>query len=206
MFEVEHVTCLSAAPLRVWTALSDLAGFARWHPFIRLSGAAVEGGAIGYTFNTTFLRKAMTAPATITQCRKPEEIGWKTGMPGLLMFEEAFRIDAITSGTQMRHSTRCWGPFSRVATSKLKGGSWRVWKRPTGHLSAIFGRVRPWVGGSRVLIAALPSERRTRCSVRRNAEVRCETGSLLTDIAPGARLVCRGCEWMLQSGAIGQSA
>ncbi len=121
MFEVEHVTCLSAAPLRVWTALSDLAGFARWHPFIRLSGAAVEGGAIGYTFNTTFLRKAMTAPATITHCRKPEEIGWKTGMPGLLMFEEAFRIDAITSGTQMRHSTRCWGPFSRVATSKLKG-------------------------------------------------------------------------------------
>ena len=121
MFEVKHVTRLSTSPLRVWTALSDLAGFARWHPFIRLSGAAVEGGAIGYTFNTTFLRKAMTAPATITRFRKPEEIGWKAGMPGLLMFEETYQIDAITSGTQMRHSTRCWGPFSRVASDKLNG-------------------------------------------------------------------------------------
>ncbi len=121
MFEVEHVTRLSTSPLRVWTALSDLAGFVRWHPFIRLSGAAVEGAAIGYTFNTTFLRKPMTAPATITRCLKPEVIGWKTGMPGLLMFEEAYRIDAIASGTQMNHSTRCWSPFSRVASGKLKG-------------------------------------------------------------------------------------
>lgn len=120
MFEVEHVTRLSISPLRVWTALSDLIGFVRWHPFIRLSGVAVEGGAIGYTFNTTFLRKPMTAPATITRCRKPDEIAWKTGMPGLLMFEEVYQIDTIASGTQMRHSTRCWGPFSRVASSKLQ--------------------------------------------------------------------------------------
>lgn len=98
-----------------------LGGFRALAPLQRLSGAAVEGGAIGYTFNTTFLRKAMTAPATITRCLKPEEIGWKTGMPGLLMFEEAYRIDTLASGTQMRHSTRCWGPFSRVASTKLKG-------------------------------------------------------------------------------------
>lgn len=121
MFEVENVTCLSTSPLRVWTAVSDLDGFARWHPFIRLSGVASEGGAIGYTFNTTFLRKALTAPATITRFRKPAEIGWKTGLRGLLLFEEAYQIDAISSGTGVRHTTRCWGLVSILAARKMKG-------------------------------------------------------------------------------------
>lgn len=40
MFEVEPFTRLSTSPLRVWTALSDLAGFVHWHPFIRLSAPA----------------------------------------------------------------------------------------------------------------------------------------------------------------------
>ena len=121
MFEVAHVTCLKTSPLRVWTALADLAGFARWHPFIRLAGVASEGAAIGYTCNTTFLRKAMTAPARITRFRKPAEIGWKTGMPGLLMLEEAYQIDATSSGTQMRHTTRCWGLVSILAAPKMNG-------------------------------------------------------------------------------------
>lgn len=121
MFEVEHVTRLSTSPLRVWAAVSDLDGFARWHPYIRLSGVASEGAEIGYTFSTTFLRKAMTAPATITRFRKPVEIGWKTGMPGLLMFEEAYQIDAISSGTAVRHTTRCWGLVSMLAARKIEG-------------------------------------------------------------------------------------
>ncbi len=121
MFEVEHVTCLSTSPLRVWTAVSDLGSFARWHPFIRLSGVASEGAKIGYTFTTTFLRKPLTAPATITRFRKPSEIGWKTGMRGLLMFEEAYQIDAISSRTEVRHTTRCWGLVSILAARKMKG-------------------------------------------------------------------------------------
>lgn len=121
MFEVEHVMCLSTSPLRVWTAVSDLGGFARWHPFIRLSGVASEGSAIGYTFYTNFLRKPLTAPATITRFRKPAEIGWKTGLRGLLMLEEAYQIDEISSGTEIRHTTRCWGLVSILAARKMKG-------------------------------------------------------------------------------------
>ncbi|WP_380871926.1 hypothetical protein ACFB49_28850 [Sphingomonas sp. DBB INV C78] len=121
MFEVERVTCLSTSPLRVWTAVSDLGGFARWHPFIRLSGVAAEGSAIGYTFTTTFMRKPLTAPATITRLRKPAEIGWKTGLRGLFMLEEAYQIDATSSGAQVRHTTRCWGLVSILAARKMKG-------------------------------------------------------------------------------------
>lgn len=121
MFEVEHVTRLSTSPLRVWTAVSDLDGFARWHPFIRLSGVASEGAEIGYTFSTTFLRKAMIAPATITRFRKPVEIGWKTGVLGLFLLEEAYQIDAISSGTEVRHTTRCWTLVSILAARKMKG-------------------------------------------------------------------------------------
>lgn len=121
MFEVEHVMRLSTSPLRVWTAVSDLGGFAKWHPFIRLSGVASEGAKIGYTFTSAFLRKPLTAPATITHFRKPLAIAWKTGMPGLLMLEEAYQIDAISSGTEIRHTTRCWGFVSLLAARKIAG-------------------------------------------------------------------------------------
>ncbi|MFA6115512.1 MAG: SRPBCC family protein [Sphingomonas sp.] len=121
MFEVEHVTCLSTSPLRVWTAVSDLGGFARWHPFIRLSGVASEGSAVGYTYYTTWLRKPLTAPATITRFRKPAAISWKTGLRGLMMLEETYRIDAVSSGTEIRHTTRCWGLVSILAARKMKG-------------------------------------------------------------------------------------
>lgn len=122
MFEVENQTSsLRTSPLRVWTVLADLQGFERWHPFIRLSGVASEGAAIGYTFNSIFLRKALTAPATITRFRKPAEIGWKTGMPGLYMFEETYQIDVIASGSEIRHATRCWGLVSILAARKMQG-------------------------------------------------------------------------------------
>lgn len=37
------------------------------------------------------------------------------------MLEEVDQIDAISSGTQMRHTTRCWGLVSILATLKMKG-------------------------------------------------------------------------------------
>src|SRR3546814_15572709 len=96
--------------------------------FIRLSGVASEGAAIGYTFNTTFLRKAMTAPARITRFRKPAEIGWKTGMPGLLMPEEDYKNDPTTPeerrvGKECVRTGNAGGERKTEKDTEIRGGA-----------------------------------------------------------------------------------
>lgn len=114
MWEVERSIVTQAAPLRVWTALADFDGYKRWHPFIRLAGAGSEGAKLDYTFFTTWTRKSLTAPATLTRFRKPQTIGWLAGLRGILLIEEVYEINVVPAGTEVRHRMTWRGLLGRM--------------------------------------------------------------------------------------------
>jgi hypothetical protein len=114
MWEVERSILIKAPPLRVWTALADFDGFKRWHPFIRLAGAGVEGAKLDYTFFTSWTRKPLTARATLTRFRKPETIGWLAGLRGILLIEEIYEIGVVSAGTEVRHRMLWRGLLGRM--------------------------------------------------------------------------------------------
>lgn len=109
---LDHVTILKTSPLRVWTVLTDFAGHAQWKPFIQLAGAAVVGGDATYTFRISGLGKAVTSSADIIRVEKPFAFAWTAGVAKLLLFEEAYELEAVPEGTRLRHSLRFSGIFA----------------------------------------------------------------------------------------------
>jgi hypothetical protein len=113
MSTIDNVTTLNASPLRVWTVLTDFAGHSQWKPFIQLSGDAVCDGDANYTFRIGGLDKPVTAKADIIRAEKPLAFAWTAGVAGLLLFEEAYRLESDPIGTRLRHSLRFSGVFGR---------------------------------------------------------------------------------------------
>jgi hypothetical protein len=108
---IENVTSLKASPLRIWSVLTDFAGHARWKPFIKLSGAAAQGGEAAYIFRIDKLDKEITAKADITCIDKPRMFAWIAGVPKLLLFEENYLLEMEATGTCVRQSLHLSGLF-----------------------------------------------------------------------------------------------
>lgn len=125
---VDHIMILQASPLRVWSVLTDFAGHRYWKPFIQLEGDAVEGGDARYSFRVGGLGKTITAAADITCVNKPSAFAWSTGVAKLLLFEEAYELEPIPTGTRLRHSMSFTG---------LLGGPWLALRRRTLEASLV---------------------------------------------------------------------
>ena len=109
MSVIENVISLKASPLRIWSVLTDFPAHSRWNPFIRLSGAAVQGGEAAYIFRIGRLDKELTAKANIIRADKPRMFTWTAGVPKLPMFEENYTLESEATGTRVRHSLRFSG-------------------------------------------------------------------------------------------------
>lgn len=114
MIEVDNRTVIAASPLRIWTALASINDFARWHPFIRLSGEPAIGAKIGYTFTPVGMKRMMTASATMTLFEKPVRIGWRAGLRGLMTTEELYELSPVSGGTELRHRSSYRGLLAPV--------------------------------------------------------------------------------------------
>lgn len=96
----------------VWSALTDLGGYHHWNPRIRLSGTASLGAVIEYSMVVNRLGKTLAATANIVTYDKPVEFAWTTGVNGVLLFEDAYKIAADPAGTHLLHELRFSGAFA----------------------------------------------------------------------------------------------
>lgn len=117
---VDHVAIVAASPLRVWSVLTDFAGHESWKPFIQLAGEAIESGEATYSFRIGGLEKPMTSEATIIRFEKPVVFAWTAGVAKMLLFEERYELADDPGGTQVRHSVRFSGLFSRPLMALMR--------------------------------------------------------------------------------------
>ena len=97
---------IAAAPARVWTVLTDLAGWSRWNPFIRAIGGDLMPGAR----LTTQMHPSGGRPMSfrpIVDAVVPEvSFGWRGRLlfPGLFDGHHTFRLAPIAGGTHLIHA------------------------------------------------------------------------------------------------------
>lgn len=125
MFELEHVTRVAAAPLRVWLALVDFPGHARWKP-IALTGAPEPDGAIEYRFRMVAMNRTMSSSGRIVRFDKPAAFAWQTGLGGVFQFQEAFEIAPDAGGSRVRHAFRVGGVLGRILAPVVRRGLMRT--------------------------------------------------------------------------------
>src|SRR3546814_16732862 len=77
----------------VWSLISDLRGFARWHPIYRIAGEAERGAEIDVTWLLFGGDRKMTTQMIITRLTKPQLIGWQMGVRGFLTLDERYEIE-----------------------------------------------------------------------------------------------------------------
>jgi hypothetical protein len=112
MLHIQHVSFLKITPLKVWSALTDLEGYQHWNPRIRLSGKASLGAVVDYSIDTNRFGKTLAATATIITYDKPVEFAWRTGLNGILLFEDSYKIAVDPAGTRLLHELRFSGVFA----------------------------------------------------------------------------------------------
>lgn len=125
MFELEHATRVAASPLRVWSALIDFQGHARWKP-IALAGAPEPDGAIGYSFRMVAINRTMSSSGRVVRFDKPAVFAWQTGLGRIFVFEEAFEIAPDAGGSHVRHAFRVGGILGRILAPVVRRGLLRT--------------------------------------------------------------------------------
>jgi hypothetical protein len=95
--------------LRVWSLISDLRSFARWHPVYRIAGEAERGAEIDVTWLLFGGDRKMTTQMIINRLTKPQLIGWQMGVRGFLTLDERYEIEPIANGVCVHHSVECRG-------------------------------------------------------------------------------------------------
>ncbi|QEH81790.1 hypothetical protein EIK56_09615 [Sphingomonas sp. C8-2] len=91
------------APVRVWTHLADLEAYEYWHPSYRFEEAAAAGRTIDLSYALFRRGYRIRAEATITVFDKPHLIAWSVGIGGGVVFRESYELEAVGTGTQIRH-------------------------------------------------------------------------------------------------------
>ncbi len=95
--------------LQVWSLISDLRGFARWHPVYCIAGEAELGAEIDVTWLLFSSNRKMTTQMVINRLTKPQFIGWQMGVRGFLTLDERYEIETIANGVCIHHSIECRG-------------------------------------------------------------------------------------------------
>ncbi len=100
----EDTFTFNMAPIRVWTHLADLGAYAFWHPSYRFEGGAEPGKTVKLTYAMFKGEYRIRADATITGFDKSHRIAWNVGVGGATVFSEAYELEAVGTGTEIRHS------------------------------------------------------------------------------------------------------
>ena len=114
MFEMREQIEIAAPPLRVWRALTDFAGYKKWHPFVEVEGEAVEGAEVQYSFRRKAGGRHFKSEARISVCDEPKLITFDVGIPRLMRAEEWYSIEAIGGGVRLTHGARFSGILAFV--------------------------------------------------------------------------------------------
>lgn len=126
--------------LRVWSLLSDLKGFARWHPMYRIAGAAEPGAEIDVTWLLFGGDRKMTTQMVVNRLVKPELIGWQMGVQGFLTLDERYEIEPIANGVRIHHSLECRGIIGGMVGGLMRNGLRRTMRQQDAAFLALLRR------------------------------------------------------------------
>ena len=98
--EIHAEIAIDASPARVWHVLTDLAGYARWNPFMReASGVVAPGATLRVRVDLPNQLDKVFTPriVTVTPQRELTWIG-RLVVPGLFDGEHAFFVEPLDGG------------------------------------------------------------------------------------------------------------
>jgi hypothetical protein len=126
--------------LRVWSLISDLRGYARWHPIYRIAGDAERGAEMDVTWLLFKGDRKMTTQMVINRLTKPQLIGWQMGVKGFLTFDERYEIEPIANGVSIHHSVECRGIFGGLVGRMMRKGLRRTMRVQDAAFLALLRR------------------------------------------------------------------
>lgn len=102
-----------SSPLKVWSLLADVAGYALWHPHYRFAFPRMRkgDGIVTWNFSSDF---HVRMPFYLEGAEKPGLWTWWAGRPGLLRFEERYEITPLTNGAAICHRFVSRGLVGRI--------------------------------------------------------------------------------------------
>lgn len=125
--------------LRVWSLLSNLRAFARWHPVYRIAGEAEAGAEMDVSW-LLFGGRRMTTQMVISRLVKPRLIGWQMGVRGFLTFDESYDIEPIANGVRIHHSVEFQGVIGVLIGPLMRKGLRRTMRRQDAAFLALLRR------------------------------------------------------------------
>jgi hypothetical protein len=126
--------------LRVWSLISDLKGFARWHPMYRIAGEAERGAEIDITWLLFGGDRKMTTQMVVNRLVKPQLIGWQMGVRGFLTLDERYELEPIANGVRVHHSIDCGGMVGALVGPLMRKGLRRNMRNQDAAFLALLRR------------------------------------------------------------------
>ena len=117
----ETIFTAHSSILKIWSLLSDLPGFGRWHPHYRVLSDASPGQDFLLSW-LIFDDRRLKILLRLDLVEKPRAIGWSGGIRGLLVLKECYEISPIANGAEIRHSFECRGLIGLLLGSIKRGG------------------------------------------------------------------------------------
>ena len=98
---------------RVWRLLVDIERYGDWHPTLRFTGRSGYGERVHYIYTPRGARgPELAAEGTIVYLDWLTSFVWRTGLRGLLVIEESYRLEKLGQGVEVTHRLTCRGIFS----------------------------------------------------------------------------------------------
>ncbi len=131
---------LNISALRVWSLISDLRGFARWHPIYSIAADAELGAEMDVTCCLFKSGRKMTTQVVINRLTKPQLIGWQMGVRGFFTFDERYEIEQIANGVCVHHSIECRGIIGGLVGIMMRKGLLRTMRQQDAAFLALLRR------------------------------------------------------------------
>lgn len=126
--------------LRVWSLISDLRGFAQWHPVYRIAGDAERGAEVDVTCLLFGGDRKITTQMIINRLAKPQLIGWQLGVRGFFTLDERYEIETIANGVCIHHSLEFRGIIGGLVGHMMRKGLRRTMRQQDASFLALLRR------------------------------------------------------------------
>jgi hypothetical protein len=117
---------IDAAPMDVWTVLTDLSSYRDWNPLFReASGQVAAGNRIRLRSVHPANGRLMTVKPKITVAAPGAELRWTASLPGIVSGEHSFVLAKADGGTRLTQSETFGGllaAFSGKTFARAEAG------------------------------------------------------------------------------------
>lgn len=113
MFSVDTSFRLPVSIGRVWRLLVDIERYRDWHPTLSFTDRGGYDERVDYVYAPRGPRgPRLAAEGTIVNLDWLSGFAWRTGLRGLLVIEESYRLEKLGHGVEVTHRLYCRGVFA----------------------------------------------------------------------------------------------